>query len=687
MATTPRPYIWKEAELISDAADETGATFHFYDAYAEMIYPNSGLKYKYGEVPEGHWEELDLSDEGTLEEINYEFLKSDHPATGSLYMIGLRKTSSHDTLYLFRYDYMRDMSELVENIVLTMQGDNPIGQISASIKNTKDSLFTKESSIFVPSSRLIAGIAYGQSMINTLMTGYADEIAWKYGKSTVSITGRNTVGYLLNGQTFDEDVSFSGTAMDVLTSIFNRFGVKNFEIDDSDDKIIEFDVSASDTGMKALQIVSEIMTDIWNNLIWDTEELYDGRIVCGYAEFRGTKNPKGNYIFHGKNDVFSNSVNRSIDGSFSHVRCIGTNKNGEDLIPVTKSVTSWRFWTPGDHRTYHAPRVDGITQAELEQYAEIIAKQLKEGGQTIQYKSTLRPQLLIGDVAKIQSQNSEEPDKTLGIITDIRHTLGNKGFMTEFTASSGGEIQTAAGNKVYTKSRGVNGSNRSRRVSDFITTPTENERTALNSQPANTQGQLITRLWAQFDGSDYIRLPFKLNEKYRVFVDYELDQTAMAGSAVNMGIIGQADSTNYLCLVAVRAGYYETSSGRVSMGFTASTTGRHTFEVNKIMDVAGDLRNCILFDNENIYGWFLPQTLSTYGMMYLGNCAGASEKFVGKIYRYKIYDNDTDELLMNLVPTELVSSISGGQTLKTGLYDTVSKIFYNFDGMTVGGYG
>lgn len=682
MATTPRPYIWKEAQLINDSADETGATFHFYDSMAEIIYPHNGLEYKYSEIPSGHWEEMDLSEEAELEDVDYEFIKGDHPATGSLYMIGLKRTASHDTLYLFRYDYMRDMSNLVENILLTMQSDNPIAQITASVKNINDKLFTKDSTLFVPSSKLIVGIAYGDSMINTLSTGYADEITWKHGRPTVSITGRNTVGYMMNSQTFDEPKSFKGTAQEISSEIFEHFGITKYVVDDSSNKEIEFDVSATDTGLKALQIISNLMSDILQNKIWDTEEMYDGTIICGYAPFRGTYNPKGNYVFHGKNDVFSTDIARSIDGTYSHVRVTGTDKSGNELRAIVVNIQSRKFWTPSEHRTYHAPRLEGVKQEELDKYAEILASQLKEGGQTVKYQSTLRPQLLIGDVAKIHAQGDETEDTLLGIVTEIRHNMGVKGFTTDFTAATGGEIHTA-GNNVYTKSKGVNGSNRTRMVSDFITTPTKTESTALNAQPASTQGQLVARLWAQFDGSDYIRLPFKLNEKYRVFVDYEIEQTAMAGSAVNMGIIGQADSTDYLCLVAVRSGYYETSSGRTSMNFSASTSGRHTFEVNKIMEVEGDLRNCILFDNENIYGWFLPQSLSMYSMMYLGYCAGASEKFTGKIYRYKIFDNDTDETLMNLIPMEMYS---GSQTLKTGLYDTISKIFYTFDGMTVGGY-
>ena len=674
MAATPRPYLWKEAQLINNEADETGATFHFYDTNAEIIYPNGNLVYKYSEIPEGHWEEMDLSDEATLESLHYEFLKGDHSATGSLYMVGLRRTASHDTLYLFRYDYMRDMSGLVDSIDITYQDDNPIAQISAAIKNTSDKLFTKDSTLFVPSSRLIVGIAYGNSMINTLVTGYADEVQWKFGRPTVSINGRNTVGYILNGQSFDEKVSFKGTAKEILEQVFERFGITKYAIDDSNSKTIEFEMTANSSGMKALQAVCDLMSDVLADEIWDTEELYDGRIICGFAPFRSDYNPKGNYIFNGKNDVFSTEITRTIDGTYSHVMVTGTNKNGSDLTPVIQSVQSRKFWTPGEHRTYHAARVDGITQEELAKYAQILASQLKEGGQIAKYQTMLRPQLLVGDVAKIQAQGDETEDKLLGIVTQIRHNLGTKGFLTEFTAATGGVIQTISNTKVYSKSKGVNGSNRSRMMSDFISTPTESADIAFSSQPAAPQPKLYERGWAHLDGTGYVNLKINLEGDYEVFVDFELEETS------NTSIVGTASGEDYgICLVAKSSGSYRTCIGsNTHYDFSASTSGRHRCRINKNIGT----RHIIEFDDSEVTTYNL-HSLSTYNMMFLGRCAGDSY-FVGSIYKYDLKDNSSGQTLMSLRPYEYVSADGG--TRKEGLLDLVSNTFFTCDGMTVGGY-
>lgn len=675
MATTPRPYIWREAELINSSADETGATFHFYDTQAEMIYPNSGLKYKYGEVPSGHWEDLELSDEDMLESTAYIFVKGDHPATGSLYLIALDRTSSKDTLYLFRYDYERDVSELVESATLTLQSDNPIAQIAANVKNVKDALFISESSLFTPTAKMLLGIAYGPSMVYTLATGYLDEVEWKHGARTVSLSGRNTVGYFLNSQTFDEDKSYSGTAVSVLTDIFDRFGITAYEIDDSDSKTITFDVSANDTGLKAVQIVSDLMTDILQDKIWDIEELYDGTVISGFDAFRGNYNPKGFYVFHGKSDVFTRKINRSIDGSYSHVRVTGTDKSGYDLTPAITEITTWEYWKPATHRTYHAPKVDGLASSEeLAKYCGILAAQLQKSGQTVAYQTTLKPQLLVGDVAQIQGQEGEE-NETLGIITEVKHSFGEKGYMTEFTAASGGIINTI-GSNTYTKKKSVGGTDRSRRLSDFMSGGDE---TMIPTQESNNPYEPQPRVeqydFAHFDGSGYIELPIKvssINYQHSFEIEFSLDKYAE-----NMAVFGNSNGDNYAHLTT---GYisdlrWYSSDGLHSNYFTAPFTGDLKFEVNS--------------ENSNkLYMWYGGERheVGNYGpcaydyRIWIGGRAGASN-FVGCIKSVRLINLSTNTPEMELKPARYFAT--DGSVIQDGLYDTVSGEWYTCNGLTV----
>lgn len=666
MATTPRAYTWREAELINSSADETGATFHFYDTNAEMIYPNSGLKYKYGSVPEGHWEDLELSEEGTLEDTAYIFLKSDHPATGSLYMIALDR-GTRDILYLFRYDYERDVSELVESATLTLQGDNPIAQISANIKNVKDSLFTAESSLFTPTAKILLGVGYGKSAINTLATGYMDEVEWKHGAKTVSISGRNAVGYFLNSQTFDADKSFSGTAVAILTQIFDFFGIAHYEIDDSDSKKIEFDVSANDTGLKAVQIVSDLMTDLLTDKIWDIEELYDGTVIAGLAPFRGERNPKGVYVFNGRNDVFTRKINRSIDGAFSHVRCTGTDKSGHDLTPALQEVETWRYWKPAVHRTYHAPKVDGLASSEeLLRYCKILAEQLQKNGKTTNYSTTLKPQLIVGDVATIQGEEGEE-NETLGIITEIKHSFGEKGYMTDFTAASGGIIQTI-GNNTYTKKKSVGGTDRTRRLSDFTggtETPTRESNNPLEPQPT-----IDEFTYAHFDGRGKIELPFKVND---IVDGVTLEVAFLLDRAIrNMAVFGNETGQSYAHLATGAASGWTTSSGAAMTTFTAPFDR----ELKFILNDNGE--NFIEYGSVRTrVGYYTPATGYEW-KMYLGGNEGQTN-FAGKIKSLKLKSGT--QTIVNMYPA--VAKRADGTTERQGLYDNISNQWYSCEGLTV----
>ena len=669
MATTPRPYTWKTAELISGTADETGATFHFYDANAEIIYPNSGLKYKHGEVPKGHWEDLELSAEDTLEGTDYEFLKGDHPATGSLYLIGLHRTGSHDTLYLFRYDYERDVSELVESATLTLQGDNPIAQISANVKNVKDSLFTTESSLFSPSSKLLLGVAYGRSMINILATGYMDEVEWKHGAKSVSISGRNAVGYFLNSQTFDSDKSFSGTAVAILTEIFDFFGIAHYEIDDSDSKKIEFDVSANDTGLKAVQIVSDLMTNILANpsKIWDIEELYDGTVIAGFEEFRGERNPKGMYVFNGRSDVFTKKINRSIDGAFSHVRCTGTDKSGHDLTPAIQEIETWEYWKPAVHRTYHAPKVDGLASSEeLARYCKILAEQLAKNGKTINYQTTLKPQLLVGDVAQIQGEEGEE-NETLGIVTEIKHSFGEKGYMTDFTAASGGIIQTI-GSNTYTKKKSVGGTDRSRRLSDF--TGGAEIPTLQSNNPLEPQPTIVAYTYAHFDGRGKIDLPFNIND---IVAGVTLEVVFMLDRPIrNMAVFGNETGQSYAHLATGAASGWTTSSGSTMQTFTAPFDREMKFILNE------NGENFIEYDGvKTRVSYYTPVTGYNWKMI-LGGSEGQTN-FAGKLKSLVLKSGEQE--LVNMYPAVLKRA--DGTTQRQGLYDNVSSQWYSCEGLTV----
>lgn len=462
MAVTPRKFEWQTVQLLSSEAYATGDTVHYYTGEAQVLYLNDGFKYRDGEVPEGHWQEFTPGDEKQLQATQYEMIHVDHPDNGTLYIQALYRNEEYDTLYLLRYDYMRDISDYLLSGDFTLQSDNPITQLNLTLKNVKDSLFTEEHSLFLPSSRIIWNMSYGDSPAQQICETYLDEVNWNYGSPTVSLSARNNVGYYLSNQTFDTDLEYNTVPVNaVITLVLQRFGISKFIIQDSL-MPISLKVKAEDTGLAVLQSVMNILSDATTaGETWDIEETYDGTIIIGNDSFRRQYVPRGNYAFDDVSKVFQKSITRTLDGAYGHVRATGKDSEGNDLSPVLETVETWPYWEVTNHRTYHAPALDGVSQAELEKYAKEIAAQLRLTGRIVSYQSPMKPQLVVGDVVEIPEQG------VLGTITEIKHTFGERGFMTTFTLDSGGTIDVSASG-TYTKAKGIKGNNRKKRITDFI---------------------------------------------------------------------------------------------------------------------------------------------------------------------------------------------------------------------------
>lgn len=408
-----------------------------------------------------------------LNDKHYSVIDFDHTNRGAVYFVTLYHGVNDDIVYFIRYVYSKDVSSYVADVEKILQVDNPITQINAHLMNINDSLYTSDGTIFSPSSMMRLGVSYGNSEIVDLGIGYIDQVTFTSGEKNVSISGRNRTGVYLRDQNFEEATEFVDTPSLIVEHIMEIFGIDDYECDTSADgtqgepNIITLVVEAETSGMQALETLGELLTNDAAGKKWDFEELPDGKIVIGYDEFRATFISKSNYVFDGRHDVFAKSVDRSIDGVYTKVKCTGTTTKGKE-ISYTYSVTNFRFWDVGENRIYHAPHVDGITKTDLKKYAKALAKQLKYIGRIITYKMNLKPQLVIGDVARITYGQEDGEEERIGSITEIRHTMGREGNFTEFTVTSGGDITDVSPNVIYVGDKSAKGTNRRKRVSDYL---------------------------------------------------------------------------------------------------------------------------------------------------------------------------------------------------------------------------
>lgn len=473
MATTPRPYLWQSLQERASSVEGVGGIAHYFTEEAQSFYLKNGIAQTELDIEKGHWQELVPEAESLVSDDTFSQLSWHHPSMGTLYGTAILPGDDDATiLYLLRYEYAKDIGHLIQNGKYSMQVDNPITQFNGDIKNYDSSAFTKPTTLYQIGARLELGLTMGDSAVYGLARMTVDEVDFQYNKPTVGISGRNQVGAILNDETFNIKDTKTDTIHNVCAYVLDYFGIENYVIDANANNI-KVEINPSDTGLKVLQDICDKASGYENGSDWDIEETYDGTIIIGYNSFRSQYLKKSVYAFDGRASLFKRSSQRAVDGAYSKVYVTGKDSNNNDLEPVIEPVETWNYWAIGANKTYFA-QMDKTTPAELARYAKVLAKQLKKTGLNESYTTTIRPQLLVGDYAVVD-ENGEETD--IGIITQVTHNMGEKGFTTDFVADSGGDKQTlitrsvgaaAANEQVYTSTRRNNGDNRKKRLMDFI---------------------------------------------------------------------------------------------------------------------------------------------------------------------------------------------------------------------------
>ena len=463
---TPAPLIWKFWDTVGNR-DGVGGVLHYYDESAQTVTPDSGIVEAHAAVPEGDWEGAEWSDDKTIDSTPYEMLDLDHPSRGAWYGAALLPTAGTepDKFYLLRYEYEKRLDSHITG-TWQAQTDNPITQINLSVTNLGRKAFLSEGTMFAPGARIEIGVVSGKSGIYQIGQAYIDEINYDILSDTVSVSGRNTCGYMLASQTFDADSVISGRISECVTGILAYFGVTNQAVEVVEEEIsLKFD--AGTTGLAALQQIAEHLSEFDSTRIeklWRIGETPEGKIVCGYQDFFSNFIATDNYIFDLEHEVFRYSVNRCVDNAYTKVRMTGTDEDGEPLEPVVWSVPHDTTWRLGEHRTYQST-VDGVTQEQLSAMGTNNALMLAHTGDVSSVSMSIRPQLVIGDYAKIRFADGETED--MGIITSITHKFGKTGFTTDLTVDKAGHVWSDGGH-VITRNLSINGSSRKSTLADYF---------------------------------------------------------------------------------------------------------------------------------------------------------------------------------------------------------------------------
>lgn len=459
MAATTAPLVWDYYRQTSDS-EELGGVAHYFDESSQSIYlQNGGITTKVAAIYEGHWNDASQSDAYSVTDDDFTKLRLDHPSNGILYGVA----TDGDSLTFLRYVYGMQVAEITDSWSWLMQSDNPIAQFDSEVQNIDAGIFAEEVTLFQPGAKLTLDIYMGDSDPYPIGVAWLDESGYDQLATTVKITGRNTIGYYLKDQTFDDKTKFSGTTTAVIKEILEYAGLVNFVIQDlSTTK--EFEFKPSDSLLSGIEEILKFYTTVDSKM--EIIELPDGTVCVGFDYWISTYIPRGYYSFDEGREVFKRNTTRAADGAYTAVRVTGRDADNNELTPVTVEVENFRYWYLGKHRTKHLTAPDGLTQAGLQNWAEAQAKVFQYVGIGEDFTAPFRPHLVVGDIAEVVRNRT---GVGLGIVTEVKQVFTRQnGYLTEFSVDSGGVATNGDEYKVYSQTASVHGYNRRQSIIDLV---------------------------------------------------------------------------------------------------------------------------------------------------------------------------------------------------------------------------
>jgi hypothetical protein len=439
-------------------ASGTGTVAHYHDQMSQSLWLLSGdIATRIAAVPNGHWHDASPEDMKTAASGAYDLLAFDHPASGTLYGIA----AEGNTLRLLRYVYAADVSDILHSCEQKEQADNAIALLSGKLQNVDYGLFTSQYTLFNPGAKVTLAFTAGSSEPYPVMTGYLDEIIADRDEALIPFSARNTVGWLLHDQCFDEALSVTGTADEVMARIFKLAGINKYAVQPGD----HVWTHSFEPGQTLLSGIEQLFAFYPG---WSMVELPDGRIVTGYptSDLFRSYYENGVYEFSAHSGFMRREISKLADAAYTHVYVSGETASDEDepLSPVYLPVPNFTGWALGRRKTYHAKAPKGMSQEQLDAYATDLAQRLKYVGITESFDGPLKPYILVGDVGDLRMSDLDSAIR-LGIITGVTNSFSrDRGFMTSFTLDSGGDSSDTSSTRVTS----LGGYNRRQSIIDFI---------------------------------------------------------------------------------------------------------------------------------------------------------------------------------------------------------------------------
>lgn len=449
------PLTWDFARQLEPSATP-GNTTSFFDEMCQSLYIDDGyIRTQIAVLESGQWQDIAREDEITISAAGYGQLDIEHHFNGSLY--GSAQHSS-DVVFLL-YEYMIDITNWLEEGQWQLQPDNPIKTGLANILNGDYKKFENSAfTLFAPGNVINYQFRAGDSDPYDLAKFMIETSPYSDIAESFTFRGRNAIGFYLAGLTFDEAVSFSGTRTAIVQAMLDAAGVPaNMSLIETSAVTTTFEAEDEDTYFDGLLAFVER-----NN--WYVDDKPDGTIVVGSETFlKDNVASTGIHSFVREQEVFSRKVDRDMSGVYSRV-CV--RRKTDPVLRVFGDVPYFDGWNLAGNRTFYQDVPETTTQGEMEAVRDQLIEGLQYMGIVETFSSPFRPWLQPGDVCTITGDGA----RIVGIITDVQHRFGRRGFYTEFTVTSGGTISNPDNPvTVATRYRGkLGGANRKRRMLDFL---------------------------------------------------------------------------------------------------------------------------------------------------------------------------------------------------------------------------
>jgi hypothetical protein len=324
----------------------------------------------------------------------------------------------------------QDLTDYIDVATITMQQGTPVASFMATLENPSGIVSSEQDetdSEAFPGSRLLVYLRMGDSERLLLGTFYLDSINSRTGDPVVKITARNASGKLLKDQTFDELGLFPAAPVHaVISDMLALAGVAGYNVQPS---ILTFGVEYP-PNMTILDGVLDYIKMLTSYVIKEDER---GHFAVGEPTYEHM-HQASTYAFNRGSDCISREVLRSDMDVFSRL-CVHT----PGFVNAAYRDLAFREnWSLPQQKTLFVELPEEAGPDYVNAYADFLQPRLGGVGVIETFVGPIRPQLLPEDAAEI---TSESGSKLLGTTTHLVHYLGKRGFLTQFTVDSGGQLR------------------------------------------------------------------------------------------------------------------------------------------------------------------------------------------------------------------------------------------------------